>query len=86
MFLSFFRDRFFMGFGIYLGSTLYDLGMILCLIFILSFNIFNVNPKTKNGVWTAPAWSDCMCVLAQEHMFSSLFTFLLILFHNVDLY
>ncbi len=35
---------------------------------------FNINPKTTNCVWTAPAWPDCMCVLPAEHMFSCCFS------------
>ena len=36
--------------------------------------MFNIDPKTTNCVWTAPAWPDCMCVLPAEHMFSCCFS------------
>ena len=40
----------------------------------------------ENCVWTAQAWTDCMCGLPEGHLFSCFFIDFLTFFHNVAFY
>ena len=73
-FLSLFRDHFLTGSGIHFGRFLDDFVMIFGVFFFVFFlGFFCVNAIMENCVWTAQAWTDCMCGLPEGHLFSCFF-------------